>query len=94
MTGTDLATTARPDTGAALQRQADGPMAAYFGRVLPELRIRIGSRTSPMAMAQAEIALEPGDETAGRELWAGDLLLFRQREEIVRGLARLLMDIV
>jgi hydroxymethylbilane synthase len=60
-------------------------MAAYFGRVLPELRIRIGSRTSPMAMAQAEHVRElllkrvenlrvelVGIQTSG-DRWQGDL---------------------
>jgi hydroxymethylbilane synthase len=36
------------------QRQAADPLTAYFGRMLPDRRIRLGSRTSPMAMAQAD----------------------------------------
>jgi hydroxymethylbilane synthase len=58
---------------------------AYFGRVSSELRIRIGSRTSPMAMAQAEHVRDlllkrvenlqvdlVGIQTSG-DRWQGDL---------------------
>jgi hydroxymethylbilane synthase len=85
MTGTDLAPTRQQDTSGVLQRQADSPLAAYVGRVLPDLRIRIGSRTSPMAMAQANHVRDRltgllesleveivGIETSG-DRWQGDL---------------------
>ena len=85
MTGTELATAARPDTGAGLQPRTGDHVTAYFGRVLPQLRIRIGSRTSPMAMAQAEHVRElllkhveslqvelVGIQTSG-DRWQGDL---------------------
>jgi hypothetical protein len=45
-------------------------------------------------MPQAKIILEPGDERAGGEPWAAETLLFRQGEEIIGRLARLLVDVV
>jgi hypothetical protein len=47
-----------------------------------------------MAMAKAKIILEPGNQTAGRESRAGETLPFRQSQEIIGCLARLLVDVV
>jgi hydroxymethylbilane synthase len=99
MTGTDLAPTTRY-SGAVLQRQASTPLQSYVERVLPDLRIRVGSRTSPMAVAQAEhvrdlllkfaenIDVELiGIETSG-DRWQGDLAELGGKDSFLKEIDR------